>query len=72
MIYNAVKLSVSFLLLAVLSLSPVITQAQSTADTVDVFDYTNPQEFEIGGIQVSGAYFSDENAVIGVSGLAVG
>lgn len=46
--------------------------AQVITDTIDVFDYTNAKEFEIGGIRVSGAFFSDENAVIGVSGLAVG
>ena len=37
-----------------------------------VFDYSEPQEFEIGGIKIEGAYFAEENAIIGVTGLTVG
>ncbi|MEZ4983658.1 MAG: outer membrane protein assembly factor BamA [Saprospiraceae bacterium] len=48
------------------------TQAQSFVDSLEVYDYTSPKEYEIGGIRVNGAYFSDENAIIGVSGLTVG
>ncbi len=46
-------------------------QAQED-DNLEIFDYTDPQDYEIGGIKVTGAFFSDETAVIGVSGLAVG
>ncbi|MCB0606074.1 MAG: outer membrane protein assembly factor BamA [Lewinellaceae bacterium] len=46
--------------------------AQTAADTVKLFSYEDPKEFEIGGIKVTGAQFSDDNAVIGVSGLKVG
>lgn len=53
-------------------LLPILGAAQSITDSLDVFDYSTPKEYEIGGITVNGAYFSDENAVIGVSGLAVG
>lgn len=55
-----------------LLLLPILAMAQPVADSLNVFDYTSPQEFEIGGIVVTGSYFSDENAVIGVSGLAIG
>ncbi|THH39631.1 outer membrane protein assembly factor BamA [Neolewinella litorea] len=37
-----------------------------------VFDYSEPQEYEIGGIKIEGAYFAEENAIIGVTGLSVG
>ncbi len=46
-------------------------QAQED-DNLEIFDYTDPQDYEIGGIKVTGAFFSDETALIGVSGLAVG
>ncbi len=55
-----------------LLLLPFCLAAQSASDSLEVFDYSNPQEYEIGGITVSGAYFSDDNAIIGVSGLTVG
>lgn len=37
-----------------------------------VVDYKDEKEYEIGGIQVTGAKFSDENAILLVSGLKVG
>jgi outer membrane protein insertion porin family len=46
--------------------------SQIEADTVPVFSYEDPKEYEIGGITVNGASFSDDNAIIGVSGLKVG
>ncbi|WP_116125358.1 outer membrane protein assembly factor BamA [Lewinella sp. IMCC34183] len=48
--------------------------AQTTTDSlgVPVYDYSNPQEYEIGGIKVEGAYYAEENAIIGVTGLSVG
>ena len=42
------------------------------ADSIPVMEYTEPQEFEIGGIKVTGANYSDDNAVIGIAGLKVG
>lgn len=41
-------------------------------DSLGLFDYSLQQEFEIGAIKVSGANYSDDNAIIGVSGLKVG
>ena len=45
--------------------------AQTTED-LPVYEYGTPGEYEIGGIKVSGAEYSDDNAIIGVSGLKVG
>ncbi len=45
--------------------------AQTTED-LPVYEYGTPEEYEIGGIKVSGAEYSDDNAIIGVSGLKVG
>jgi outer membrane protein insertion porin family len=41
-------------------------------DTLPIIDYTDVQLYEIGGISVVGNNFSDENAIISVSGLKVG
>jgi len=41
-------------------------------DTIPVLDYSDPRDFEIGGIVVKGAEFSDDNALISVAGLKVG
>jgi len=46
--------------------------AQTVSDTVEVFDYSTPSEFEIGGITVEGANYSDENAIISIAGFKVG
>lgn len=51
--------------------APVFMLAQ-TSDTVQVFDYTNPKDYEIGGIEVVGAEYSDDNALISYTGLQVG
>jgi outer membrane protein insertion porin family len=49
------------------------TAAQAQVDTLPpVIDYSEQVDYEIGGIKVTGAFFSDENAVIGVTGLTVG
>lgn len=54
----------------------LLTAATATAQTdsldLPVYDYNEPQEFEIGGISVAGAFFAEENAIIGVTGLSVG
>ncbi len=47
--------------------------AQTQDSLPPVFDYsTPPQEYEIGGIKVSGARYSDANALRTVAGLRVG
>lgn len=45
--------------------------AQSN-DSIPTIPYQKPQDYEIGGIKVSGAEFSDDNALIAVTGLKVG
>lgn len=49
----------------------VFAQAQNT-DSIPVFSYAEPKDYEIGGITITGASYSDDNAIIGVSGLKVG
>ncbi|MCP9236709.1 outer membrane protein assembly factor BamA [Lewinella sp. JB7] len=46
--------------------------AQTDSLELPVFDYSEPQTYEIGGIKIEGAYFAEQNAIIGVTGLSVG
>lgn len=54
----------------------LLTVATATAQTdslnLPVYDYSSPQEYEIGAISVEGAFFAEQNAIIGVTGLSVG
>ncbi|TXF87881.1 BamA/TamA family outer membrane protein [Neolewinella aurantiaca] len=54
----------------------LFTVASATAQTdslnLPVYDYSDPQEYEIGAISVEGAFFAEQNAIIGVTGLSVG
>ena len=63
------RLLYASLLLLSLFVSPVAGQE---VDTLPTIDYSKEQQFEIGKIEVKGAEYSDENALIGVSGLKVG
>jgi outer membrane protein insertion porin family len=49
-----------------------LLHAQTDSLDLPVFDYSNPQEYEIGGIKIQGAFFAEEDAIIGVTGLRVG
>ncbi|MFN7119727.1 MAG: outer membrane protein assembly factor BamA [Saprospiraceae bacterium] len=49
----------------------LLAKAQST-DTIPVFEYDQPKDYEIGGIKVTGAEYSDDNAIVSISGLRVG
>lgn len=53
-------------------LAPHYTTAQTASDTLPVTNYDNPRDYEIGGVKVVGASYSDENAIISISGLQVG
>lgn len=57
-----------------LAISMICTSAslQAQTDTLPVINYNSDKSYEIGQITVEGASFSDENALIGVSGLRVG
>jgi len=46
--------------------------AQMEADTLPFLEYAEPKEYEVGGVTVSGAFFSDPNAIKSVAGLQVG
>ena len=54
-------------------LLPLFALAQVTPnDTLPVLDYSAQNDYEIGGITVTGAEFSDKNAIISLTGLKVG
>ena len=42
------------------------------SDTLPLLDYEAQKEYEIGGVKVTGAFYSDENAIKSVAGLQVG
>lgn len=65
--YNVRFVSVLFLLLC-----GSFTLIAQVADTTEVVDYSNQTDFEIGGVTVKGANFSDDNAIISIAGLEVG
>ncbi|MFZ4542426.1 MAG: outer membrane protein assembly factor BamA [Saprospiraceae bacterium] len=58
-----------YLLLIVFLSTPVCIHAQQTEITAE---YKDPIEYEIGGIRVTGAQFSDENALINIAGFKIG
>ncbi|NJC26043.1 outer membrane protein assembly factor BamA [Neolewinella antarctica] len=57
-------------LLCLLSFSNLTAQSDSL--DFPVYDYSNPSEYEIGAISVQGAFFAEQTAIIGVTGLSVG
>ncbi len=57
--------------LSLLALS-LPTLAQAEQDSIPVLEYGEPLEYEIGGIKVVGADYSDDNAVISIAGFRVG
>ncbi len=60
------------ILILIAVLAPFFGYSQIQNDTLPIFDYSSSKDFEIGGITVEGAEYSDDNAVIGVTGLKVG
>lgn len=46
--------------------------SQTAKDSIPVTTYGASKDYEIGGIKVVGAQFTDQNAIIGVTGLQVG
>ncbi|MDZ7741960.1 MAG: hypothetical protein U5Q03_09480 [Bacteroidota bacterium] len=56
-----------FLLLSTATYS----QVQLGEDLIDI-DYSNPRDYEVGGITVSGVKYLDPNVLIMLSGLSVG
>lgn len=45
---------------------------RAQTDSLPIVDYTTPATYEIGGVKVTGANFSDANAITSISGLKVG
>lgn len=58
------------LILAILLSAPLF--AQTTLDTLPVLDYSKAKDYEIGGVKVTGAEFSDPSAIISIAGFRVG
>ena len=58
--------------LALLNLPSATELAAQTLDSIEVADYTDPAEYEIGGVEVTGAVFSDATAIKSIAGLKVG
>lgn len=68
--YNRMNtLARNFFFFSCLLLTPLLLQAQ---DDLPVLDYSEPQDYEIGGVKVTGANFSDENALKAIAGFRVG
>lgn len=49
-----------------------VAQVQIGGSEDIIYDYSNPKEYEIGGITVSGVQYYDNNSIIALTGLAVG
>ena len=63
------KLISSILAILIVIVAPQKTLAQTEGDAITE---KNGQEYELGGVKVTGAQFSDEAALISVAGLKVG
>ena len=54
-----------FTALALFLLQPLMAQDE-------LFDYGEPKDYEIAGVKVTGAEFSDDNAIISIAGFRIG
>lgn len=59
-------------LAAILLLIGISLTVFGQGDSLTIIDYTTPNDFEIGGIEVEGAEFTDPNALKAIAGLAIG
>lgn len=66
-----IKHYISLILFTVFTTFSSIAQIISSQPDFEV-DYSNPVEFEIGGITISGVKYLDNNALVTLSGLSVG
>ena len=57
--------------LAITSLAPSMLIAQRV-DSLQILDYSNPKDYEIGGVTVVGSTYTDANAITSISGLKTG
>src|SRR5689334_14677019 len=67
------KFKTSLLLFCILQFAFFCTKAQVQVggDSLN-FDYQQPKQYVIGGVNVSGTRFLDESVLINISGLVVG
>ncbi len=57
----------------ILAIAILLNAASLSAQQArEIIDYSNPDEYVIGGITISGIKYLDSNALIGLSGLRVG
>nr|NQU90695.1 outer membrane protein assembly factor BamA [Bacteroidota bacterium] len=71
--YTIVTQYLTGLLFLIVFLTPAGVKSQvSVGDKLLDIDYTQPREYEIGGITVSGVKYLDEGVLVMISGLAVG
>ncbi len=64
------RISILFILLTI----PFVVNAQEEKprEPLKVIDYSDPSEYEIAGITISGVKYLDQNVLINLSGLTVG
>jgi len=66
------RIHISFLVISLLFISFDSIAQKSVSDISLKMDYSRPVSYEVGGITVSGAKYSDGNAIILFSGIKVG
>ena len=67
-----IALRTLLMVIACLCVVPAFPQEEKDFSSMRVADYSNPREYEIGSIRVTGIQYLDENILIQLSGLAVG
>lgn len=66
------KTSILLGLVVLLAMGWYTPLAAQELDSLPIVDYSTPKDFEIGGVKVQGANFSDPNAITSIAGLKVG
>ena len=67
---NRIKITCILGTIFLLLTTSLKTNAQDNGS--EIVDYSNPAKYEIAGIKVTGAAYSDDNAIISISGLKIG
>jgi len=62
----------SFLLLFILSFLAINPVFGQVVDSIPNIDYSNPADYEIGGVEVRGNNYSDATALKSIAGLKIG
>ncbi len=65
-------IKLGFLILLFIGFSFTMQAQIQVGDDDELIDYTNPKEYEIGGITISGIKYLDHKVLVMLSGLAVG